>query len=102
MRFLGTIAAAAGASTTNASTASPFEMPASPCSLFVVPAATGLCVATKAVAAATDFPLGTPSWTFPWAGRQTGLLAAWNTTGAPINLKVYASDGPGFVLSISP
>lgn len=98
MRLLGTIAAANAASTNNATTAVPFAMPKNPCTLYIEPAATGLRVAFKGTATADDFQMGSSAWTFPWAGRDTGLIALRNDTGAPINCKVFAADAIGTIL----
>lgn len=101
MRLLGTITAPTNASTTNASTAVPFAMPESPCSILYEPAATGLKVKHGAVAAATDFALGASIWLIPWQGRGTGLVALRNDTGASVACKVYATDCLGVVIKLS-
>jgi len=100
MRLLGTITTPAGTSTTNASTAVPFAMPRLPCSVVVVPAATGLTLKFGADSDATQFPLTTVTRSLPWAGRENGRMALWNTTGAPIACKVFATDGPGLAAQV--
>lgn len=102
MRLLGTIAIPAGESKSNANTASPFVMPENPCSLVYVPSATGLTVTHKATATVNDYALGGEKLVTPWAGRATGLVSAWNTTGGALTLKVYATDILGLVITLSP
>lgn len=92
MRLLGTIAIPNGETKNNATTSAPFAMPENPCTLVYVPSATGLTFAHKASADVNDFALGTAKVVAPWGGRATGLVAAWNTTGGALTLKVFATD----------
>lgn len=92
MRLLGTIAAPNSASTTNASTATPFTMPQNPCMLLYEPSGSGLKLKHGAVATATDFALGSNAWQVPWAGRDTGLIALRNDSGGALSCNVYATD----------
>lgn len=100
MRLLGTIAIPAGESKSNATTAGPFTMPGNPCTLVYVPSATGLTVAHKSAADVNDYALGGDKLIVPWGGRETGLVAAWNTTGGALTLKVFATDVSGFVVKL--
>lgn len=97
MRYLGTIVVGAGAAEDNSTTASPFTLPKNACSLAFVPSATGLLVryGAKAAIGANDFPLLADSHSFPWAGRDSGLVALKNPTGGSLSCKVYATDYPG-------
>lgn len=103
MRYLGTIAAAAGAAEDNSSTAITFDLPTTACSLIIQPSATGLLVraSPKTGITANDYALGTQSLCIPWAGRSAGKLSIKNTSGGALSAKVYASDYPGMVFPLS-
>lgn len=108
MRLLGTITIPAGVARANkaisggaTATAVPFSLPKNPCSLVLMPSATGLTARLPGLTAdAADLPLLTANWTMPFAGGESRTLNIFNNTGGSLTVKVFASDGPGFVLNL--
>lgn len=100
MRYLGTMNIPGNESRDNSTTVSPFSLPKNPCSLILVPSATGLVVRFGAQASVTadDWPLTDQTYQFPYAGRETGLVALKNTTGGALTCKVYATDVSGILV----
>lgn len=97
MRYLGSIVVPNGTSKDNSTTATPFDLPATACSLVFVPSTTGLLLRYGKAADVTsnDYAVGAGPLALPWAGRSSGLVGLNNPTGGSITCKVYATDYPG-------